>query len=47
LASISQLLSALDVVQTHHLKPSPAGDPIGGKRRSDGGAREYAFSHNI
>jgi hypothetical protein len=28
LALISQLLSALDVVQRHHLKPSPAGDPI-------------------
>jgi hypothetical protein len=28
LALISQPLSALDVVQRHHLKPSPAGDPI-------------------
>jgi hypothetical protein len=28
MALISQPLSALDVVQRHHLKPSPAGDPI-------------------
>jgi hypothetical protein len=32
LALISQLLSALDAVQRHHLKQSPAGDPSAAPR---------------
>src|SRR5262249_3470183 len=42
LALISQLLSALDVVQRHHLKPSPAGDPI---RRREAAPRCDRLTH--